>query len=1743
MEFGSVHFSVLMSEQEFSKHGRKTKTFTVQVKKEASEIGYTQDIRKMLKESGRNEYKDVEFVRRVPGNQPLVDRLIELKKHAAAYMRRTTELRKGADNEMHYHPTHEFDVKEYGRMKNNIANAEKLLDAHNFREMMQHPKKHRVKPKQYRHSKEFYYSNRKVVDYDDLREFKVAEHKARNPELNFDEERHESLKVKNRAQRRAADRAAKLGKVAFSGSSQLNGSHGEHTNEDDVVVLSFDVSASVISDEGFQWIQDQHGLSPYRDFIEFILKTSLRIHPDRDVRWVDLVTEDLCFHASNMLDYERGPCVVYHVMKVGDHLWFEEFLYVRGDDLNGANGEATNTDDHSWFALLAMLMSADAATVLILGERYSVHEHRAYTQSAIPVLNTFCPGAWSFLVETVPYSSAAYRSRHYGQRTCSISMNHTMFDETKFVSGLYYICKTSDGCIIEGFIEGYEAPGSGDNFGPFTGMQEDEAARLYRKLSVKYHPDKGGNPEDFIKLVDTYEKFKEALADRLTNPPEMPDVNGEALTHLIIVIILGMLCFYVRYKVFMFEMKFWFWCFWSLIYLTVKRESFRLMINDERQSPTLSAPYRIFTAGLFRATGGANRRSVLNNRGVGSKSKQRRGPLPPAGVVVNPRLVEQDRVDRDQVMPGNAGQADQGGPFVPANRREAAEYLRVARQELVRRGLVAEFGQPAIDGQRGLLDQIERERDRFVRLGLLEPRANRAQVPNMFANQDLRARPAAAHIPRAPPNPVVVRPQRQNVIEWVENPRARPGAYHADAFGMNEAPVRRREPVADFIGIAPNAQAELVGEGRVAEELEVLEESDNEREEDVFIVSDPPNVQKLHHTNGLPVRMMSYDCQGSPFCGLTCIDTAVGKTPSYDSYAELVVDMNDVFDEVGTVQFLRKFALSRGVNIAVYQRVDGRFNLIYSAENSTGFRWCLLEFIPSESELINCVGDLAPTGEEAGQVGHFVLICSSNATPHNFRQAPEMGYSQCFSKLERFCLFLFLWAFVCVLLSLFDCKFSDLGLINFLRMHWIVTLFHLDVKTTLSREHTLMESEDTDVRGVVSRRDKMLFNDTISVFAEKVEFGLLGWWFPTFVTDLIRWGDSSKPVHYVYDVIFAQVAEEMEMLGISGRDVNLALGSINKFREVNSRFSRVRMITATARYLKLFGETLDSESIHPDLSGMVHYNVPNDEVALPDLDVVAANQRNVRGGSNRVIRSNLRTLKRDRPVAVAPMGAFATNRGILGPGNFSLTDDVGTFVAFTGRSMCKEDTNKNPVIEDFLVFSLRVIDKILESVDLTGLTDDCANYFKIHYKDIKSASFIRTNLEKFERFRSNLMSRKEEDVYKRHGAFVKFESNVKVVNGKNLSKPRLIMTMSDHLLMTGCPVIQCIHRFNEGIFGRFQVKGMEPSEMAARVVSALSRDHVVTDYSSFESSVNETIRSLEMHALDRMCLLANLPLTRAAIKPMAKGRLLHTGGNIFEIKSRCSGDFWTSFGNGLVNGLICMYQHHLKGIDVLSANFLVEGDDGIMPLSVSDPEIVKDLGFKFSDSQVGHGPGDTDFLKNRWVDGKRYLPVGKFLGSCWVKAKVNLARRKQLYILRCMGSSLHALSPGHPVLSAVVNKIGELTSGKTRAFRNAARYLDPWKGQYVCSKYPDHVVVDESMRALVATGAPGFPPLSVSDQLELEERIGRDGLSAYIGHLFDDSDDVQTKIIESRVGLRSDLTGLIKAINCKKIVVESAMFS
>ena len=877
------------------------------------------------------------------------------------------------------------------------------------------------------------------------------------------------------------------------------------------------------------------------------------------------------------------------------------------------------------------------------------------------------------------------------------------------------------------------------------------------------------------------------------------------------------------------------------------------------------------------------------------------------------------------------------------------------------------------------------------------------------------------------------------------------------------------------------------------EGLSAIYEVAKARRKSSFIYSDFANVMSVHQGpsfEGLSVM----DCYGSPFCGLTAIDVGCRVKPNVDGYELFCLgacDDETVIDAVGTSDFLIEYAAYRGFNLAIRSEHG-----VVRVENPVpGWKWIMLDHL----------------GEG---VGHYRLLVAPSSSGNNFDVPipPPIACSLSKNMFRAACCLggFFALGFCGPRMVRSAIKFISGQMGQNLRVACVATLavgLATEAKVVYEAGEILGSPDNTDVRPVVDRRDPVVVQDTYRVVNKRFSCRLwLGGWHDVcsigchgLLKD--RWLVSTARSNQLYS--------EMQALAVMGKDPTLALAGIARLREVNTDSRIIDVLYETAGYLREISSLIAVGPRSAVTPGLIAYNA--DPRVLAPVDVAAVAENQLVGGlvkTNYVLRAKLSEPKMGVPIAVCPVGCLITEEGVLTPGLFCVTDQASVFSAVVARGMVK-DMSIRPEMIKYVNFSKRFIDHYIRSTPVPTPEEDVLSYYRERNRGKKTAKVIERDVLDYQRYTRGEMTRKEEKKFTHGKIFTKFESNVKESGGMFYSKPRAIMMMSPKATVELNQLCTLFDSWNSGDFGKFQVKHMTQEEVVDKVCQFTDRPHAVTDFSSFESSIIDAIRDIERHAMIELMKRSGYhKVLRDFLDFEKRGFDLDYAPSCYSFSSRCSGHYWTSFANGVVNVTLAAYLCYVKE---LKLDIIAEGDDGIVPLCNLDTQFMELLGFKISSEMSGNRPGDNDFLRSRWVEGKRYINVGRVLsGSFWVRKGAQLRPAKQKYILRCMAMSVWNLSPGHPVLWAFCKRVFRLTSG-SRDFKGSEKYLNHWGvgKEESYTKKIGVVEVDESMRSVVAEGGNGFPPITVGEQLWLEEQLlNFSEPDVYIGRMLNDYPDI-----------------------------------
>lgn len=913
------------------------------------------------------------------------------------------------------------------------------------------------------------------------------------------------------------------------------------------------------------------------------------------------------------------------------------------------------------------------------------------------------------------------------------------------------------------------------------------------------------------------------------------------------------------------------------------------------------------------------------------------------------------------------------------------------------------------------------------------------------------------------------------------------------------------------------------------------------------------------HSNPDYDDVFTQDCLGAPFCGIVAIDTALRRDRNVKDYISRVMgDITQAPNEVGTFDYLRAYSIERGVNLRICN-TDGV--ILYLRQHNVHWKWVYLRFIQPEEfaqEHIDIEGN-------ESVYGHYIMEYRARTS---FKMLPDKSRDrfECsepaitrFVQTLPFCYLGFRAAFLG-----YERYFERLKNPTWLDAFVGLSTLFVSVKIVkrIRFTETVTPRNDYDRRNHVDRRDNMESQEAgcyalteRHVVLDNYFVGMLGLRLSFKIPSFLNYIKPRLVEINKYRVI----ADAMDSMAPGlPREANLA--SFAALRGVNS-LGVSGSALSTLSVLKDYARSVENEGlIH--LRGLVQYNAVGAANVMPEIGNMAENQL-IGAGCFRnklpVVHNHVRngTWRKDKvirkPVATAPLGPLVTERGVVGAGAICITDSDTVLAAFMNRAMSKKRPTSMRSVKKCVKLAKRFFTRLIEKSTLPNLSRPGLNYeaniaaFRKMYAGKRPLAWIDIMCDNYVSYSCNKLHGFDLKRFTQHSFFVKFESNIKEVADTLFSRARGIMTMSPLMMFELAQMCEVLHCFYRTRMEEFQIKNLTLQEMANRIVSHSENGCMVTDASAFESSIIPELRKIEEHVITLLCVKCGLPEVATAYKKhKVAPRQLQTKWGTFVCVTRCSGDYDTSASNGIMNLSLVVYEYYLASlqrqdtgaafsmeklltmtfesnhremenefeeflVDRLLPKALVEGDDGLVPIGTMKEEHMNELGFKYSSEVVGQRPGDVDFLRSLWQDGKRFLNIGRCLSLLWVKKCARLSRGKQLWLLRMAALSLYHLSPGHPVLTALINRI-ERDTKHVRKFKGFLQYVDTWKGVELYAKsFPRDIKVDETMRARVAEGAIGFPPISIGNQLFLE-RVFETEEIFYVGRVLDSYEDVYQRV-------------------------------
>lgn len=975
---------------------------------------------------------------------------------------------------------------------------------------------------------------------------------------------------------------------------------------------------------------------------------------------------------------------------------------------------------------------------------------------------------------------------------------------------------------------------------------------------------------------------------------------------------------------------------------------------------------------------------------------------------------------------------------------------------------------------------------------------------------------------------------------------------------------------------------EGVGTGRVKRNLKLY-----------FQVSEFPVNNALFSGGESPIRgYHQLDCGGRGFCGLVAIDTALGKERNISEYVERAFGRNDMgFEEmvleapalVGTADYLYSFSLARGVNLLL---LDNMNRSISRFQHHANWKWVHLRYLtrPQVEGVRVSLGlpnahntFIGPRNVDYFEPGHFYLLTESysshDVVPSLVKEAFERVWFVPIPAVGLFMIMVYLLGALFVYKTQYIADESMLLQFVVMTIWFLITAFGFSlglVKISFHRKvvfgETMFADSNIDTRNFIDRRDRLKAQECYC-FADVDQ-----WWrvrlcrrvlllrSPTVLWRMfscISGLDNSELPRVVEIERYRVIAGDMVKNSHLG-SVEKNLNSYGAIRELNSssNLHALSTLSVLSEFAQYVNDT--NTRVAPD-TALIQFNVHGTTSVVPNIDNVVINQiigagfdayscadAQQRGARRNHVRNGEYRQGDDKvtPVAITRRPLYTAD-GVMTCGIFFHHNEWSALLgAWMTRGMTKGRSGQDGKFKGQCIawgrkmFETIINDSDVHPVLLTGPFEERnIQAFELAYSKKRPKFWVDMMVQDYRKYLSRKMTRREEEKFRQHGYFIKFESNSKwvLVDGERKIKgrPRGIMTMSPLMMFECAQCIDLLHQLYATDLKLFQVKNMTPQEICDAVYKHTQNGMMVTDVSAFESSIDEDLRRIEDHVMFLLCFKAQcMDVYEKYCEWTNPYRMLRTAYGVMMNSTRNSGDFWTSAFNG-VDMLSLVFYEHVLTYNYLSRSELlvdkiefkrivydkfyglyakVEGDDGLVRPGAITSENMAKCGIAFSSALVGTRPGDVDFLRSRWMDGKRYVNIGRALGAIWLKGANHLSFGKQEFLRRMVALSMYWLQPGHPVLTGWINRT-ERETRRFNNFKNSRKYLTEWKFDegIVSKSFPVDIKVDESMRANVAMGAAGFPPISISNQIELERMFEQDDVF-YVARLFDHYEDVTDRV-------------------------------
>lgn len=465
----------------------------------------------------------------------------------------------------------------------------------------------------------------------------------------------------------------------------------------------------------------------------------------------------------------------------------------------------------------------------------------------------------------------------------------------------------------------------------------------------------------------------------------------------------------------------------------------------------------------------------------------------------------------------------------------------------------------------------------------------------------------------------------------------------------------------------------------------------------------------------------------------------------------------------------------------------------------------------------------------------------------------------------------------------------------------------------------------------------------------------------------------------------------------------------------------------------------------------------------------------------------------------------------LSVGQFPCKHPLNGAVAAIGRQLHATSIKRGKV-ETFRRIGKFLSSKVLEEISSTISADQLSPAVnKVLFDELLHHLPVALREEIWEAHMQHLQGWTPRD-YQRPATFVKAEDSHKS-DRQATTKPRAITVMPPEMYAEAFPSLIAQHLlYGCPLLRQWMTKGKTPNEVYDTVIKVISQKHRSQDISGFEKAMTVEMRIVEIELVTSVLKLLGLQHNADyVLRVMNAERSIRTPYYSYSIGVRCSGDFWTSLGNGLANICIILTGHYVKNgepadleswwLTARELCFVTEGDDALIPEDVADVATTMELMMELSLATSADRIGGADFLKNAFypifdLAGNHVGRLGNTLRWCRSLMFVTghqLRNGKIRFLWRAKALSLLYLAPNHPMIVPLCYRIDELTRG-SRWFKGAEQLSRKWGVGWkalgdIEKPFPrgtNNLISEDLRTALAMSTCPELPPISVDSQKTFE---------------------------------------------------------